>query len=760
MANAVYDVEINGIGYAVRAGSYQEIGRAALLARTQAQAATGELDFGLGFPYPQRSWVLGEQQFYTHEYDEQAQAALRRYEEGHGVDVSRDGRLTLLPALTLSNNLVASPSTCPMCTDLTGGIIFAFPAGETDMHIFDGASWTTEAITGCVEPVTDCVNSGVEIWIVDSNSAGSRVLRRSEEGDWSRVTVETRSDAFGYTTVGTNAVTLATDTVHVDKFAVPWDCDIDSIWVYLDGAGAGSGDQVLKAIVYEDDADTFYPATLLGTSAEVTVTDGQTAGWVEFAFSTAVAVSSGNVNIGLLCGDNTNTTRVYNTTSTDYWHATVADTYSGGAAESFGAGATLSTNAYALYGVVTRTSSGWAETSYNDATAIVYTNGEHYVMTPDEVYAHDAEIIVSTWIGGSIACSYAGSVFWSDGSNRVYRYNGTGTQLIMEDLPTGFQVQSLFAAHSRLWACGLLPNGDGAVYWYQSGQYGVGTYLEAGAGSTREIHAGAADIEHVIFADSRYTSTRHYAAEGGWSHYLEYGTPGTELGSTTIPYKGLTVGAGHVAICLATGDGESQGIYVDSLTAYVSSGYLTSSQSDLQMPAHSKAWSALTVQALPIRTTEKVKIEYSLDGGRMWATPAYMSLPGTTEETFAMVGDSNTCQYRVTLYAETLTRATAPELQSVTMRGHPIVRAAKQWTFVVLGGEISPTRNENKTQDNEDRVEALIGLSRRVTPVNFRSLDGKTYTVVVRPYIWQPMWNKAKTKLSMTVQVTLDQVEI
>jgi hypothetical protein len=758
MADPVYDIEINGIGYSVKNGSYQETGRAAILARTQAEAATGELDFGLGFPYPQRSWLLGEQQYYTHEYDEQKAASLRRYQEGHGVDVSRDGRLTLLPALSLSKVLTTNPTTCPMCTDKTGGYIYAFPAGAATMHIFNGTTWTTETITGATAPILDCVNAGAEIWVIDSAASGSRVLKRSSAGVWTRISVVMTDDAFGYSTPGTDAVTVALDTVHLDTFEVPWDCHLSEIYLYCDGDGAGAGDQVLKAVVYSDDVDEYYPDVLLGTSDEVTVVDGAVKAWVKFTFSPALDLTAGNVSLGVIGGANTNTVRIYKATSADYRHLTMADTYAGGAADPFGAGATLTTDAYAIYAIVSRSSAGWPETGYDDATAIIYTNGEHYILTPDELYGYDAELIASQYQGGSVGCSYAGAVFWSDGSNRVYRYNSTGAQLIMEDLPTGFQVQSMFAAQSRLWICGVLPNGDAGIYWYQAGQYGVGTYLESAVGASRNIRAGAGSIEHVIFADSRYTSTRHYAAEGGWSHYLEYGTPGVELSGVTIPYKGLTVGAGHVAIALATGDPATQGIYVDS-DLYVDAGWYVSSAADLQMPAHSKAWSALTVQCLPIRSGERIGAEYSIDGGRLWSEMKYLSLPDQTEATFAMVGASAAVQHRLTLYPPA-GNVTAPEVLAVVERGNPIVRAAKQWSFIVNGGEVAPTRNDNKVTDNEKRIRALIDLSDSVAPVPFRSIDGRLYTVVVRPYIWQPVWDQYQTKLSMTLQVTLDQVEI
>jgi len=152
-------------------------------------------------------------------------------------------------------------------------------------------------------------------------------------------------------------------------------------------------------------------------------------------------------------------------------------------------------------------------------------------------------------------------------------------------------------------------------------------------------------------------------------------------------------------------------------------------------------------------------VEWSLDAGRHWSSPDYVSAPDAVEGTISVSGESNTAQYRLTLYPNT-TALTMPEVQAVVMRGNPIVRAPKQWSFLVNGGEMVATKMpEAKVSDNEDRIRQLLLLSDRTTPVTFRSLDGMTYRVVVRPYTFKPRFSRDKTKLSMTIEVTLEQAE-
>jgi hypothetical protein len=94
------------------------------------------------------------------------------------------------------------------------------------------------------------------------------------------------------------------------------------------------------------------------------------------------------------------------------------------------------------------------------------------------------------------------------------------------------------------------------------------------------------------------------------------------------------------------------------------------------------------------------------------------------------------------------------------MRGNPVVRAARRWTFNLSGGAIAPTRGDNQIGDNLAQLQKLTDLAVSAKPVPFRSLDGRLYTAKVAPYVWTPKWNQNKTTLSMPLAVTLDQVEV
>ena len=122
-----YDIELAGLGFYADYANYSEQGASGIIPRQMYQTATGELDFENGWPYHQRSWILGEHQQHTHEFDEMHTTAPRRYQEGHGVNNEIEGELKLLPDLEVSQ--AATVTTCPMCVSKDGSVVFAYPVG-------------------------------------------------------------------------------------------------------------------------------------------------------------------------------------------------------------------------------------------------------------------------------------------------------------------------------------------------------------------------------------------------------------------------------------------------------------------------------------------------------------------------------------------------------------------------------------------------------------------------------------------------------
>ena len=697
-------IKLGGVGFTVAWDSgrlqYEEVLRTPILERQSAELPDGTLDYGTGWPFFQRDWVLGEQQYYSHEHEANAGTAMRRYQEGHGVDNSKAGRLSLLPELVRSK-VVSSP-TLPMCVSRNGATIYAFPAGGT-MHKYAAGVWTSETVTGAVSPIVDCVNAGDCLYVVD---------------------------ALALVAAPTAALTSA-----------------------LAGLGAGNvnvGLHKYKVSFYAGAQESLCGPANAGTTVNATAINGQ------------IALS--NIPTGPA---GTTGRKIYRTTSNGSVYKLLttianntAEVYTDNTADS-ALGATEPATTLRSH-VLKRSSSGaWTRVippspefsahNYDDATAVVWTNGELYVLTLDALYAHDAKEIASEWTGGTIACSHSGGVFFSDGSNRVYLYNGSGTRLVMEDLPTGFQVQCLFSAHARLWICGQLPDGRAATYWYAQGQWGAHAYWEPVAGLTRSIRAGAAQVEHVLFADSRYGGTlRHYSPEGDVSHYLATGT------AATIPYKGLTVGAGKVA--LAIYGTAADGIYVDASTFVASGQYLTS-QTDLGLPNCLKQWFTLSARFLPLTLGQSILFEWSKDGGATWVSLGTVNTVGQQEAAFRLTGASHVAQARITLYPKA-DKTTKPEILAVTMRGNPLVGSGRRWNLTLdVRQNVESLVRGRPLADMDDRVDELIEKALSQEPLDFQDIRGNTYRVVVRPYTGNPQLDQHGMYSAGRVQITLDQVE-
>jgi hypothetical protein len=575
-----YDIKLAGMGFFVEPDTYHERGRTEAIDRQQAEAPGGELDFGPHWPYHQRSWLLGEQQRFTHEYDEQQHTAVRRYWSGHGWDNSIEGQLSLLPALAVSKSSI-TVTTCPMAVNLTGSVLYAFPVGTT-CHKWNGTTWTSETVTDAVSPIVDVVNAGNELYAVDSNTVGSRVLKRDSAGTWSRVTTDEE---------------------------------------------------------------------------------------------------------------------------------------------------------------------GW---SYDDATAVVWTNGELYVLTPDELYAHDAAEVACEWTGGTIAATHEGGVFWSDGSNRVYLYNGVGSRLMIPGLAPDFQVQNLFSAHSRLWICGVFSNGNAGVYWYTNGVHGVLGWFPTSGTATRDIKAVTADAEHVIFSDPLYGgSIRHYAPEGGWSHYLALGS------AAAIPYKGMARVAGRTVIAMKPTTG-TEGIYVDSTTAYAAGATLESSLIDLQMPAHEKLWQGIVLQTQPLTAGMKIEVQVSIDGGVTWKSLGYMEGANLSHRWFSVEMQSPTLAYRI--IGPSASGTATPKVLAVSVYGDPIGWGGRQWEMVITPGAQSATLSGTYVRNNDRRMKALLDLAMLAEPIEFVDLYGDTYKVMVRPFDRIPAYGNKRNRIGSVATIALVQV--
>lgn len=140
-------------------------------------------------------------------------------------------------------------------------------------------------------------------------------------------------NSFGKTTVGGSNATASVDRKRVSKYNLDKTADVTKLVVYVGGSGTGS--QVIRGVIYDDDGAGGNPGTLLGTTSEVSISSSQATAWVDLAFASVVRLTSGNYWLGFISGATGDVTRYYYDVAVDSL-AHNADTYVGGATNPFG----------------------------------------------------------------------------------------------------------------------------------------------------------------------------------------------------------------------------------------------------------------------------------------------------------------------------------------------------------------------------------------------------------------------------------------
>jgi hypothetical protein len=132
---------------------------------------------------------------------------------------------------------------------------------------------------------------------------------------------------LGHTATNGTAANATADRRYGSTFELSEDRLLAKVSAYLDGNGSGSGTQVAKALVYNDDTNA-----LVATSSEVSVLDGQAAGWVDFSFAQPTEILAGNIHLSLHYGGSSTSSRYY-TQGSGSNLSTSTDTYSDGPAD-------------------------------------------------------------------------------------------------------------------------------------------------------------------------------------------------------------------------------------------------------------------------------------------------------------------------------------------------------------------------------------------------------------------------------------------
>jgi PKD repeat protein len=159
------------------------------------------------------------------------------------------------------------------------------------------------------------------------------------------IAVGTASSTFGTNTPGALSAIGQANYKEVSKFSAPTAGNVVKVSGYISGLGRTSGSSKINAIIFADSAGK--PGTRLGVSNAVTVPAGQAWGWVDFTFSTPVAIQAGPIWIGYIIGGTDSVIQLrYDSVSGASRQN--QDTYSNGVSNPFGGG-TAGDAFYSIY---------------------------------------------------------------------------------------------------------------------------------------------------------------------------------------------------------------------------------------------------------------------------------------------------------------------------------------------------------------------------------------------------------------------------
>jgi putative glycosyl hydrolase-like family 15 (GHL15) protein len=274
---------------------------------------------------------------------------------------------------------------------------------------------------------------------------------------------------FGTTSVGTSTNPLDADAKAVNMMTSPKAGALVNVQGYLDGLGAGSGSQKIKAVVYS--VSNGNPATLLGTSNEVTITAGRAAGWVTFTFPSKVVIPSGAVAVGYIRGGpTTRLIRAYADTAAGTRKAN-ADAYSNGASNPFGT-VTNTINALFALKVTGDVPSSLSVMRINPAAPIPADLSKYSILFLDSsrwaqvagIKAQYPNLKVLAYKNLGFVCDYAHSmddnsgVTWEEANlhSDWFLYDSNGVRQASQGYPQCYFMDVGLSSYQQAWASNVI----------------------------------------------------------------------------------------------------------------------------------------------------------------------------------------------------------------------------------------------------------------------------------------------------------------
>jgi hypothetical protein len=356
-----------------------------------------------------------------------------------------------------------------------------------------------------------------------------------------------------------------------------------------------------------------------------------------------------------------------------------------------------------------------------DMVALAFCANELYALGPLSLKHWDGSAwqTDATW-GGTCMCTYGEEVYWAQ-DTRVFRWNGTSSYEV-DAMPNGFTITGLFPYRNLLVLTGyyLVQGGKkGSIYYMLDGRdahlYNVGSY---DGSSDYTINAMAGGDDEIYLANQkRGGADRYDLTKGGLSCGPAWAAKGV------IPFKSMAFHNGKLLIGRYDGVGGTDGVYVSNVTiptAFVASGWVTTPEMDFLFPVSKKLFNTIQVLTRSLAVSERVKMEYSLDGGTTYSVAGYVEGTGVTGKEFRITNaNGSTVKLRITLEGP---GTSTPKVVLVRVDAQPVGEPLYYWALSLALYSVRGGRN------------AILELRKAYksrSVLNFEDVYGESHSVII-----------------------------
>ena len=389
-----------------------------------------------------------------------------------------------------------------------------------------------------------------------------------------------------------------------------------------------------------------------------------------------------------------------------------------------------------MYGVqgtkiITSSNDGstWSNISYGsdptNMTAVAFCAGRLYTVGPSGLHKYTgAKWELVTELPGTVCCNYREDVYWAKNAT-IFRWTGEAA-FQYDQLPAGFQITALIPYREVMWILGYYEaqGADrGCVHYILNGHEAhLFTIKENDTTSDYRISACCGGDDEVWFSNrKRGGADRYDLTDGGLSSGPAWGAKGT------IPYKGMAYANGYLFIGRYDNNSAVDGIYISNVmnpSTYRSTGWLTTSEDDFDLPAQHKLVRSVEIAHQALAKEQSIQVDYSINGGTTWVNAGTSDVEAATSAKFTLPSvRCKTLCLKLTLKANTAaTQAPTLVTPCVVVEYAPVPESSYEHNLRLA---------IYKTKGGDAKLHALEATIAKQTVVKFTPFRGDEVEVII-----------------------------